>query len=69
MVTDKLNHRSNLHFLTKYIGKYNVKGHRQAMNQKTTVFKKNPKKEENKGSKKIKRKTEWKEQLMSQVSV
>ena len=43
MVTDKLNHRSNLHFLTKYIGKYNVKRHRQAMNQKTTVFKKNRK--------------------------
>ena len=40
---DKLNHRSNLHFLTKYIGKYNVKRHRQAMNQKTTVFKKNRK--------------------------
>ena len=43
MVMDKLNHRSNLHFLTKYIGKYNVKRHRQAMNQKTTVFKKNRK--------------------------
>ena len=43
MVTDKLNHRPNLHFLTKYIGKYNVKRHRQAMSQKTTVFKKNRK--------------------------
>ena len=43
MVKDKLNHRSNLHFLTKYIGKYNVKRHRQAINQKRTVFKKNRK--------------------------
>ena len=62
MVTDKLNHRSNLHFLTKYIGKYNVKRHRQAMNQKTIVFKKNRKERRKQRKKKIKRKKEWKEQ-------
>ena len=28
MVTDKLSHRLDLQFLTKYIGKYNVKRHR-----------------------------------------
>ena len=43
IVTDKLNHWSHLHFLTKNIGKYNVKRHRQAVNQKTIVFKKNRK--------------------------
>ena len=43
MVTDKLNQQSNLYFLTKYTAKYNVKQHRQAMNQKTTCFEKNRK--------------------------